>query len=131
MTPLKISRPLIYLASPHSHPQVTVRHLRYVQVVKAAACLMKQGKMVFCPIAHSHPIHHEMMKLGASEPEWNFYREFDTKILSICDELWVLTLDGWKDSRGIKGEIEFASLLPIPIRYVDYEIVCRRAIDSL
>lgn len=106
---------LIYLASPYSHPSTDVREHRFQQVCAAAAELMAQGHIIFSPIAHTHPI-----ALQGSLPlGFDYWKRVDEVYLSRCDELWILTLDGWKDSTGIRGEIKIAQQLGMPIRYVN------------
>ena len=43
----------IYLASPYSHHNASVRKLRFETVCMAAAELMEQGDIVFSPISHN------------------------------------------------------------------------------
>ena len=47
---------MIYLASPYTHHDPEVRLERYRAVCRAAAGLIRQGRVVFSPIAHSHAI---------------------------------------------------------------------------
>lgn len=101
----------IYLASPYSHPNPAVREMRYVEVCKAAAKLMKAGRIVFSPIAHSHPI--EVIGIGETE-SGEFWKKQDIPLLRHASELYVLCLDGWKDSAGLKWEMEIAESLHIP-----------------
>lgn len=42
-------------------------------------------------------------------------------LISKCDELWVLKIDGWEQSKGVSAEIEYAESLNIPIKYKEYE----------
>jgi len=49
------SKPLIYLASPYSHPDPSVRQERYEAACKATAAMMRQGYHVYSPIAATHP----------------------------------------------------------------------------
>lgn len=105
---------LIYLASPYTHNAASVRQLRFEQVCEVAGRLMSKGLHVFSPIAHTHCI-----ALMAGLPcEIRYWEEYDRKILSRCDELWVLTLDGWIESKGVKFEIKVARELPIPVRMI-------------
>ena len=39
--------------------------------------------------------------------------------MSTCAELWVLTLDGWKSSKGIQREIEYFEKRGRPVVYLD------------
>ena len=46
----------IYLAGPYSHPDPTVRAIRFHKLNDKAAELLRAGNLVFSPISHSHPI---------------------------------------------------------------------------
>lgn len=37
---------------------------------------------------------------------------------SWADELWVLMLDGWKDSKGVAAEVTRAVEIGIPVKYM-------------
>lgn len=105
---------LIYLASPYSHPDPEIRRQRFETVCFAAANLMREGHHIFSPIAHTHPIalHGELPK------GWEFWQEYDRKIIAVCGELWVLRMDGWDKSVGVQAEIKIAEELGIPVKYV-------------
>lgn len=106
---------LIYLASPYSHEDSEVRELRFRAVCYAASILIQRGYQVFSPIAHSHPI---ARCLGPDcELDLNLWLELDKRMLAACDELVVLTLDGWLSSKGIAAEIEIAKRQNKAIRY--------------
>ncbi len=110
----------VYLASPYSHATPEMREWRYVQVCKAAAYLMRQGKVVFSPIAHSHPIE----KIGLQTVESGaFWKRQDIPVLRHASELTVLTLDGWAESAGIAWEIETAEALMIPVTFLSPDTV--------
>lgn len=49
-------KPLIYLASPYSHEDASVRQERYEIVSRVTALLISRGYVVFSPIAYSHPL---------------------------------------------------------------------------
>jgi len=105
---------LIYLASPYTHPSSAIRQARFEAVCEVAGRLMKKGLHVFSPIAHTHCI-----ALMAGLPsDIRYWQEYDTKILSRCDELWVCTLDGWLQSSGVEFEINLARKIPIPVRMI-------------
>lgn len=102
---------LIYLASPYNHPDSDVRKERFCEMVKITTRLMKRGWIVHSPIVHNHPI----AVLGALPRGWEYWERFDRAILSRCTEMVIVTLDGWEQSVGIKGEVEIARGIPIPI----------------
>lgn len=104
---------LIYLASPYNHPDKAVTQSRYEAVLAATFQLMKEGHHVFSPIVHNHWI---VVNYGITG--WDKWKEYDTLILSRCDELKVLTLDGWNMSQGVREESNFAHNNNIPVTYM-------------
>ena len=47
---------VIYIASLYTHPDPAVRQRRFEDVCHYVAERMLRGAVVYCPIAHSHPI---------------------------------------------------------------------------
>lgn len=106
---------MIYLASPYSHEDETVRLDRFHSVCHVAAELMGRGELVFSPIAHTHSI----AKVGALPLGWEFWKRLDQRFLVMCDSVWVLTLAGWEESVGVQAEIEMATRMEMQITYTD------------
>ncbi len=104
----------IYLASPYSHSDPSVREERFKAVCKAAAILMQRGYLILAPICHSHPI----AKHGLPT-DWIFWEKYDRAILRRCEEMWVLMLPGWESSRGVQAEIKIAKELGMPVEFID------------
>lgn len=104
---------MIYVASPYTHPDESVRNARFRAVCRTAAQLMRQGHVVFAPIVHGHPLVEHGLPV-----EWPFWERFDREHLRRCDELVVLMLDGWRESVGVAAEIRSAEELGKPIRYL-------------
>ena len=90
----------IYLASPYSHRDESVRASRFNAVCKKAADLMKRGHIVFSPIAHSHPISEYI----GNPNDADFYLKQDLELIPLFDEIWILALPGWTNSKGIEIE---------------------------
>ena len=113
----------IYLASPYTSydfdygKALQIKEERFQKVCKKAADLMKEGYIVFCPIAHSHPID----PCGDRLPQTtSFWMEQDLPILSYVDELWVYKLPGWEESKGVREEIRFAMNNKKPVKWIEY-----------
>ena len=106
---------MIYLASPHSHPNRLRRKERVDRVCAKAAEMMLAGEHVFSPIAHSANI----SRFVSFSDDWEDWKWYDTWFLSRCDKLVVLKLEGWKDSVGVQAEIKIAEGLGIPIEYME------------
>ena len=108
---------MVYLASPYSSPVPAVREARFRLVCRKAAELMRAGHKIFSPIAHTHPI----AVAGELPLGFDFWSEYDREFLEFCDEVWVLCLDGWEESKGVAAEIDIATKLGKPIRYLEGE----------
>ena len=115
---------MIYLACPYSDPDPSIMRNRFFCANRTAAIIMSQGFHVFSPISQCHPIALE----GCLPVDWEYWREYDKKILSICDEICVLTVDGWKQSKGIKGEIKLSVEMGITRTMIEYGSAIRRPI---
>jgi nucleoside 2-deoxyribosyltransferase len=103
----------VYLASPYSHVDPRVRAERFEAANRAAAALMGAGFCVFSPISHSHPI----SQCGVPG-DWTRWEVLDRWMLRHCDEVVVLTLDGWEASKGVQAELAIAAALNLPVRHL-------------
>jgi hypothetical protein len=104
---------MIYLASPYSHPDPTIRDARFRAACIATAALIRDGEAVFSPVVHCHPL----VQYGLPG-DWEFWRQFDSVVLARCDELVVLELDGWDSSAGVEEEIALARDAGLPVRHL-------------
>jgi hypothetical protein len=108
---------MIYLASPYSHPDPAVREQRFRDACRAAVTLMRKGRFIFSPIAHSH----SLAEFGLPG-DWDFWERIDREHLWRCDRLVVLMLDGWRESVGVQAEIEIAEKLGLPVEYLPPDV---------
>ena len=107
-----MSENLIYLASPYSDPDWRLERTRFYAVCDAAVKMVAAGLRVYSPIAHTHPIAERAGLRGIALPKgYEFWREFDERMIRACDELWVLKLEGWEKSQGTLKELAFAHKL--------------------
>jgi hypothetical protein len=105
---------LCIVCSPYSHPDPEVREQRFQAACDAAAGLVASGELVVCPVAHSHVI----AVHGRLPTEWEFWARFDLRLMAACDEVVVLTLQGWRESVGVQAEVRIADELGKPVRYL-------------
>jgi hypothetical protein len=93
----------IYVASPYSHPQITIEEARHAEVMRYVAKLLNRQEWCYSPILHCHTlaITHCLPRDAAS---WKDYNE---TMMRAANELHVLMLDGWRRSLGIKHEMDF------------------------
>lgn len=107
---------LIYLAGPFSHPDPKVMEEREKAHCECAVNLKSQGISVYCPIAETVSLAKHGNLAGTS---WEVWREHDLNLLRRCDIIYVMQIDGWKQSVGVRGEVKFALKNRIPVGFID------------
>ncbi|PCJ26727.1 MAG: hypothetical protein COA94_04840 [Rickettsiales bacterium] len=112
-------KPFIYVASPYSNQQASVRQQRFDMVCKYTANLICCGNIAFSPIAHSHNM---AEALGIKAHGFSFWEDLDVFLIERCDILHVLCLPDWEVSGGVAKEIEKANELGKPIVYIPWGV---------
>ena len=106
---------LIYLASPYAHPSNRVQEARLEAVRYVCGQMVNEGKIVMSPLVYLG----ELAFKGVHPPQgWYAY---DLQLLARSDELIVLQLPGWEDSKGVMVEIAGAQTKGIPIHRLPLE----------
>lgn len=108
---------MIYISSPYSDENTEVREARFLAVCKYAARLVRDGFIVFCPIAHSHPI----CVHGGVGNEHETWLSQDLFFAQQAKEMHVLQLPGWDKSVGVRREILYAQSKDLRVVYVEAE----------
>jgi hypothetical protein len=101
---------LIYLAAPYSHPDNKVVEERMAAVCRVDAVLMDRGTFTFSPL-----LKHFVKGYANLPGDWNYWQDFCRVTLPKCSHVYVLALDGWEESVGVREEIKLAELLKIPV----------------
>lgn len=106
---------LYYLGQPYGHRDDNVLQMRYKIALLTTMELMNQGHHIYSPIVHNH----DVIKSGGPESGWHgsFWKDYDLNVLSRCDGLIVMCIQGWKESVGLTHEIKFAKESGIAIYY--------------
>lgn len=94
---------LDYLASPYSlYPYG--QEAAFADVAKIAARLIRDGRCIYSPILHTHPI----AKFGDLDPlDHGLWLKIDEANMERCDGLIVARMPGWDKSKGVRFEIEW------------------------
>ena len=107
---------LTYLASPYTSDDPAVMEERYQLACKAVSVLKNKGWLIYSPITHSHgPAQYGLPK------DYAYWKRYCEVMLPKCDDMMVLQIDGWENSKGVKAEIDLADKLGIPVRTCDFE----------
>lgn len=119
-TGMRVRRPgFIYVASPYSHKEAYVQWSRHRRTMEFVHKQLKSGQVVFSPIVAVH----ELAKEYRLPETFSFWRNYSFKMINQADELWVLQLDGWEQSEGVREEIKRATEIGIPIVYIKPDFI--------
>lgn len=108
---------LVYLGSPYHSTEERIRRQRVKKVQEALAYFANNtdNLCIYSPISHwsgvadSHELPHD----------FRFWLQQDFHMIRVSTALWILTIDGWKESYGLEQEMEFAESISKPIVYVE------------
>ena len=106
---------LIYLASPFAHQSAEVREARLEAVRHVCGKMIDEGRIVLSPLVYAG----ELAQRGFHAPQG--WYAWDLQFLARADELLVLQLPGWEESKGVLVEIAAAQARNIPIRLMSLE----------
>lgn len=109
---------IVYLACPYTDLSMEVRVSRFEASARAAAELIHRGMFVYSPITMTHPIDLVMAAEGDTMGS-DYWCDFDEAFMSICSKMIILTIPGWKESKGIERERKFFEKFNKPVQYMD------------
>lgn len=109
---------IIYIAGPYSHSNQNVMHARFLEHERYTnKVLYNLLQTPYSPIVHFHEMA-QKYKLPTDALWWYAHNK---RMLHVSQEVHVLMLPGWKESKGTSQEIKWASALGIEVRYVEAE----------
>lgn len=95
---------MIYIASPYSSALPLLVEERYRAVLAFTQSRIILGEPAYSPIVHCH----EMTRSGYMPGHFEFWRDYNFKMIDASSKLYVLCLPGWKISVGVTAEISYA-----------------------
>lgn len=104
---------IAYLGTPYTHPDLRVREKRTVLADQIAAELMMRGLAVFSPITHGHEVTDHLSE--THRISHNFWMEQCLPMVRRSDIFIILPQSGWRESRGLKDEIDCCREYGVPI----------------
>lgn len=108
---------MIYIASPYSSPIVGAQQLRFEKVRRFTIHLFNRGLVPFSPIVYAH----EMAAVGGLNTSAAAWLTFNSNMLRMSEAVFVYTLPGWKESKGVQMEIKQARAVQMEIVFFDEE----------
>lgn len=114
---------IIYLGSPYSHPDFSVRRDRYLAVTRAAVAIGRTGIRVYSPVTLGHI--YDALSEHEIPYDWDYWAEMDRRFIRVCHELWIYCQDGWIQSRGVQRELAYAKTIGMPHRLLSpWDAIC-------
>jgi Domain of unknown function (DUF1937) len=106
-----------YLATPYSEYAAGLEEA-YKAALMIVVDFVKQGRCVYSPVVHSHPV----ARAGMMDPlDHKLWMALDEPFMRAAGSLIVAMLPGWKESMGVHMEIEHFIAAGKPIVYYDPE----------
>ncbi|WP_181149661.1 DUF1937 family protein [Ensifer aridi] len=104
-----------YLASPYTHPDLSVRQQRAVEVNMYSGKLLALGVHVYSPIWATHRVNlrHRL------PTDHLFWLAFNKAFIDPAVGIVVCDIDGWRESKGCQQEIEYARETGKPVWLCD------------
>lgn len=107
---------MIYLCSVYSTgADSDLMQKRYEYVSKRTAEFLKQGFTVFSPIVHCHLIANKY----DIQKDWSFWRVHDLKYIDASNEVWVLMMPNYEQSKGMNAEIYYAKSIGMQVKFIE------------
>lgn len=108
---------MIYLASPYSHPDPLVMKTRFLLAEQVTALLLQRQEWVYSPIVHCH----ELAQKHTLPTSFDYWQRYNIDMLRRCDDFYILNISGWRESKGVTGELTVAQMLNMPISLINQE----------
>lgn len=113
---MKLERGFWYLGSPYTKYPGGIESA-FREAAKATAWLIERGVPVFCPIAHTHPV---AIHGGIDPKDHAIWMPADAPFMEAAHGIIVCKMESWKESYGLKCEIEHFERAGKPIRMMDW-----------
>lgn len=106
---------LLYVGTPYTRYRGGIE-AAFREACKVTARLVAAGVNVYSPIAHTHPI---AIHGGLDPLDLTLWLDFDAAMMMKADGMIVARLDGWKESSGVRHEIEVFQTAGKPVFHLD------------
>lgn len=105
---------MIFLSSPYSGTKEQ-QEQRYRRTCECAAMLFNLGRWCVSPIVHWHEV---ALRFPQMQTDADMFHAWNRSLLTLCTSVYVLELPGWRESKGVALEIEWARELSKPLKRI-------------
>jgi len=104
-----------YIISPFTHKDKEIEKMRYETQGVLHSELILQGYTTIAPIEMCYHLHLRFGLPGGYE----FWQKRDRALIKVSDGVVVFKMNGWKESKGVTDEIQYAESLGKEVYYLD------------
>lgn len=104
----------IFIGTPYGKDK-DIQDVVHGLTMRVCVMLAREGYVPMCPIQICHPLV-RLDKEAMTFPDEHWV-DICNRYMDGCDEMYVLMLNGWQDSPGLKKEVEYAQSIGIPVYY--------------
>lgn len=103
-----------YLASPYTDKSKDIMEIRFQEAERCLSWLLGMKIWAYAPIVHSHALaqRYDLPK------DHVFWRDYDRAMILASSGVLVLKIAGWKESKGVQEEIQFAQANHLFVRHI-------------
>jgi hypothetical protein len=111
--------PYTYVASPYSHPEPSVRDKRFLLVGDLCHNLIDRQITPYSPIMQWH----EYARRRDLPTDAKTWERVNHDMLAASSHLTICAVEGWRQSLGVKLEVEWSLELSIPIFLATFDSI--------
>lgn len=104
----------IFISLPYSDNDPAIRAMRARHCTNYALEMIKQGHQVISPVLMSHPLYEQSL-IDNYDILYDYWLDMTELYLRLADEIHVIKLEGWMNSKGVKFELDYAQRHNIPV----------------
>jgi hypothetical protein len=105
----------IFVSVPYNHPRQDMIDFRLEMLDQYLMELINKDFTPYSTVQAMLPL---AAKFDLST-DYDYWKRHCSRMIAASDALHVLMLPGWRDSVGVRDEIETALLIGIPVSYID------------
>jgi Domain of unknown function (DUF1937) len=117
----------VYLASPYSSKSPLHEEINYQKALLAFSILHDMHCPAFSPIIHCH----EAAKIYNKGRSAVFWKEYNKNFIQSSYAVFILTIKGWMESRGVAMEVGWASIYDKPLKLASFVLDNALRIDPV
>ncbi len=111
----------VFISFPYNHQSKVMIDKRIAIANLYAYNLTLAGYIPMAPALIGHEMLREAKKNGIDTigTDFDIWEGFCYEYMNICDEMHILMIPGWQESKGVAAEAIYANARNIKLRYID------------